>query len=178
METGTIIISTILIVICILPFILISRSTRKKEKQLKKLLESSVSKNNGKLTDYVINNNFALGLDSNAKQIYYYKKTQETEYFQKVNLNEIKSCEVKKNTKRIKEGKSNYELIQRVSLMFTNAEGTIVEQFELYDDDGNSQLNGEIALADNWKQKVGDLLSQNNTILEANKISQSKLDFA
>ena len=173
-----IVITTILIVICTLPIILISRSTRKKEKQLKKSLETSVSKNNGKLTDYVINNNFALGLDSNANQIYYYKKTQETEYFQKANLNEIKSCEVKKNTKRIKEGKSNYELIQRISLIFTASEDTIVEQFELYDYDENSQLNGEIALADNWKQKVSDLLSQNTTILEVNKISQAKVNFA
>ena len=76
METGMIVISTILIVICILPFVLIIGSSKKREKQLKNALDTSISKNNGTLTDYVINNNFVLGLDGNANQIYYYNKTQ------------------------------------------------------------------------------------------------------
>lgn len=173
METGMIVISTLLIALCALPFVLISGSTKKREKQLIKNLETKVSNNNGILTDYAINYDFALGIDSAAKQIYYYKKSQETEYFKKVNLNEIKSCEVVKDKKRIKNGKSNYELIQRIALVFTSKQGHVVEQFELYDYDNSSQLNGEIALADSWKQKISDLLAENNTIIETHKITEA-----
>lgn len=165
MEMGTIVISTILIVICMLPFVLISGSAKKRKNQLKKALDTSISRNNGTLTDYEIHYNFAIGLDNKNKQIYYYRKTPEIEYHQEVNLKEIISCEVKKDSKRIKNGKSNYELIQRIALVFTSKHGTIIEQFEFFNEDVSTQLNGEIALAATWSQKVSHLLSENITVL-------------
>lgn len=175
MGTGMIVTTTILIVICTLPFILIIGSTKKKEKQLKKALEAAISKNNGTLTDCSINNNFALGLDSSAKQVYYYKKTPETEFLQKIDLNTVKTCEITKETKRIRNGKSNYEEIQRVALLFTSKKDKLVEQFELFNYNDSSQLNGELALADTWKKKVIDLL---NTNLEEHKIQETNVEFA
>ena len=62
--------------------------------------------------------------------------------------------------------------------MFTSTADTIVEQFELYNNDDSSQLNGEIALAAAWKQKVSDLLPENTTILETHKISKATAVFA
>ncbi|MFT5437548.1 MAG: hypothetical protein ACI840_002202 [Ulvibacter sp.] len=175
METGMIVTTTILIVICTVPFILIIGSTKKKEKQIKNALKAGVAKNNGTLTDCSININFALGLDSKAKQIYYYKKTPEVEFLQKINLNTVKTCEITKDTKRIRNGKSNYEKICRVALLFTSKKGQVIEQFELFNYDDSSQLSGELALADTWKKKVIDLLATN---LEEHKIQEAPLEFA
>jgi hypothetical protein len=175
METGMIVTTTILIVICTVPFILIIGSTKKKEKQIKNALKAGVAKNNGTLTDCSININFALGLDSKAKQIYYYKKTPEVEFLQKINLNTVKTCEITKDTKRIRNGKSNYEKICRVALLFTSKKGQVIEQFELFNYDDSSQLSGELALADTWKKKVIDLLATN---LEVHKIQEAPLEFA
>jgi hypothetical protein len=174
METGMIVTTTILIVICTVPFILIIGSTKKKEKQIKNALKAGVAKNNGTLTDCSININFALGLDSKAKQIYYYKKTPEVEFLQKINLNTVKTCEITKDTKRIRNGKSNYEKICRVALLFTSKKGQVIEQFELFNYDDSSQLSGELALADTWKKKVIDLLATN---LEEHKIQEAPVEF-
>ncbi|WP_438711505.1 hypothetical protein ACSTS3_01960 [Aquimarina muelleri] len=178
METGMIVILIILIVICTLPFILINGSTKKKEKQLKKALEISITEDNGILTDYVINYNFALGLDSNAKQIYYYKKTLEAEYLQKINLKNIATCEIKKDTKQIRNGKLNYERIQSIALVFTFKKNNLIDQFKVYDYDDSPQLSGELALADTWKKKVIDLLTKDSTNLKDPKIEKTSLKFA
>ncbi|QHI36161.1 hypothetical protein IMCC3317_15200 [Kordia antarctica] len=178
METGIVVIVTILIVICTLPFILISGSTKKREKELKKGLETSISDNNGTLTEYVINNNFALGLDSNAQQIYYYKKTPKAEYIQIVNLTYISACEVKKVAKRIGKVKSKYELIQSIALEFTFTKNNAIEEFEFYDYNDTTQLNGELALADTWKKKVIDLLTKDAISLEDSKTQKTALKFA
>jgi hypothetical protein len=175
MGTGMIVTTTILIVICTLPFILIIGSTKKKEKQLKKTLEARVAENNGALSECSINNNFAIGLDSKSKQIYYYKKTPEAEFFQNIDLNTVKTCEITKETKGRRNGKSNYDEIQKVALMFTSKNGKLAEQFELFNYDDSSQLSGELVLADAWKKKVNDLL---NTNLEQHKIKEASLEFA
>ena len=178
METGMIVITTILIVICTLPFILLNGSSKKKTKQLKKALEIGVSQNNGTLTDYVIINDFAIGLDSVAKQIYYYKKTPEAVCLQTVDLNKIKTCEVKKETKRLRNKKSNYETIQRIALEFTSIKNNGIEEFEFYDYDDSSQPNGELVLADSWRKKVNDLLNKDSMNLKEPKIEKAPLQYA
>lgn len=102
METGMIVISTLLITICTLPFILVYGSTKKRERLLKKALEALIKKDNGHLTDYVVSNPFALGFDTMTRHIYFYKKNQEETHFQKINLNEVKACEIQKEKKHIK----------------------------------------------------------------------------
>lgn len=175
METGMIVTAIVLIVLCTLPFILIIGGAKKKEKQFKNALKASISENNGTLTECSINNNFALGLDSNSMQIYYYKKTPELEFLQKIDLTTIKTCEITKDTKRIRNGKSNYEEIHKIALLFTSKRGKVAEQFELFNYDDSSQLSGELALADTWKKKVNDLLTTN---LEEQEIQEATFQYA
>lgn len=157
MDTGMIILTSLLIAVCIIPFVLIGNGTKKREKQLTDTLKDQVFKNRSTLTDYVIHNNYALGIDS-LNHLYYYHKTNEKEQLQEVKINEIKSCEVKKDTTRVKNEKSSYELVQRVALVFTSINGSKIEPIELYNEDESTQLNGEIALANTWKQKVNEIL--------------------
>ncbi|GEQ85808.1 hypothetical protein ULMS_13160 [Patiriisocius marinistellae] len=171
METGMIVIFIILLLVCTLPFILITRNTKKREKQLKAALIAKISKNNGALLEFEINNNAIIGLD-NKNQLYYYSNTQEQEHLQSINLNDVKSCKVVKDTKRVKSGKSEYELAQRIALIFSFQRDGITEKFEIYNNDDSSQLDGEIALAEKWEQKVTALLSKKRTSFETGKTKQ------
>ncbi len=157
MDTGMIMVIAILLIVCITPFVIISSTTKKREKHLKETLQQHIAKNRATLVDYAVHNDFALGLDS-LNKIYCYHKTKDKELFQQIDLNDIKSCEVKKNTNRIKNDSSSYEVVQRVALVFTPRQGSKIEEFELYNEDISSQLNGEIALATTWKKKVSNLL--------------------
>jgi hypothetical protein len=178
MEIGMIVTSTILIALCVLPFILIYGSTKQKEKQLKTGLLKAITKNNGTLSDYDTNVDFAIGLDRKANQIYFYTKSSETDYTKTVNLNDLDVCEVKKATKRIRNGKSNSELIENITLVFTNANGKVIDEFEIYDYDKSSQISTEITLADTWKKKVNELLLKNTKIIELKKDKKIDLSLA
>lgn len=178
METGMIVITTILLSICTLPFIFIIGSKLKRENRLKNGLNAAIAEDNGSLSDYTINNNFILGLDSKAKQFYCYKNTKEAESLQKINLHNIKSCEVIKESKRVKNGKSSYDLILKVALEFTSKTDSAKEEFLLYDDDESAQLNGEQLLAATWKNKVMDLLAEDATNPAEERSVKRVLQFA
>lgn len=160
METGMIIISTLLIGLCALPFVLLLNSAKRKAKQIKKGIKKAIAKDNGKLTDYVIHNNFAIGLDGLAKHVYFYKKTTDEDYFKSINCNETSTCTIKKETKQIKSNTKNYELIQSLALVFTYHKNATIEEFELFNCAESAQLTGEIALAELWRKKVMNLISK------------------
>ncbi|KEZ94550.1 hypothetical protein IL45_01305 [Nonlabens ulvanivorans] len=176
METSKVIISITLIIICVLPFLIINGKAKKRAQLIKSTLETKIQKDNKILGDYEVHNSFAIGIDSNNSLIYFYIKKSEMEQFKKIKLTQISTCQVVKVTKRITNGKSNYELIERVKLVFYNSKNSEEEQFELYNDEDNSQLDGEIALAHSWKQKLDEILHTSDTrpttmtTLESNNI--------
>ncbi|MGJ8666616.1 MAG: hypothetical protein ACSHW7_09640 [Patiriisocius sp.] len=178
METGMIVIAIILVLVCTMPFILIKSNTKKRERQLKKALVNAISKDNGTLSDYVINYNSAIGIDSSNNQIYYYSKAEDSERLQKVNLNDVKFCDVEKVTKRIKSGKSEYESIQRIALVFTSQNNAILDSFEFYNNDDGSLLTEEIALAETWKKKVNEYLQNHRTTSNTYNVSATTLVFS
>lgn len=173
MESGMIFISITLITICALPFILMNISAKKHEKILKSALQTAITKKNGQLTDYEIHNNYALGIDAIAQQLYFYKKTKDNSLLKTINLHQVKACEIKKDLHNTIHNKASYEITQRLKLSFIATGNGNTQEIELFNYDESTQLNGEIALAERWKAKVDVLLSDNsssysspNTILE------------
>ncbi|PQJ32947.1 hypothetical protein BST92_13885 [Nonlabens arenilitoris] len=177
METSMVIISITLIIICILPFLIINGKTKKRAQYLKTIFNNKIQEDKKVLGEYEIHNQFAIGIDSNQGQICFLFKNDECELFKKVKLNDISSCEVLKESKQITNGKSSYELIQRVKLIFYNSYHIAIDHFELYNDENSLQVDGEIALAYSWQQKIEHILTErkaNNTrtevVIESNNI--------
>ncbi|GAK90705.1 hypothetical protein JCM19297_2021 [Nonlabens ulvanivorans] len=176
MEKSMLIITITLIILCVLPFLIINGKAKKRANLLKTILETKLQNDSRVLADYEIHNSFALGLDSNYNYLYFYTNNDDTEIVKIVKLNQISTCQVVKDSKRIINGKSSYELIERVRLVFCTSHHIIIDYFELYNDEVSSQLDGEIALAHNWKQKLDELLhtsdtrSTTMTTLESNNI--------
>ena len=161
METGMIVTTTILIALCASPFFLIGYSTKKRENQLKKELKSIIAPLNGAISEFDIINDFIIGLDSTSHKIYFYKKAESDPFFQEINLNNVRSCEIEKSTNRIKKGKSFSNEIQNIALLFTLKNKDSLDRIELYDYNKSTQINGEIALADKWNKKINFFLLNN-----------------
>ena len=170
METGMIIIATVLFAIILVPIILLILSTKKQTRTLYSGLATAVSQNKGVLSEHKEERNFAIGLDAQNKFIYYFKKSKGEEITQFIDLSKITSCEVEKKTKRVKSDKGNYEIVENVALLFNKAHGQLLDKIEIYNDDDNIQLNGELVVANSYKEKVMSLLS--NPI----KISEEKIN--
>ncbi len=172
METGMIIIATVLFAIILVPIILLILSTKKQTRTLYKGLTTAVSQNNGVLSEHKEERNFALGLDAQNKFIYYYKNIKGEEITQFVDLLNVTSCEVEKRTKRVKSDKGNYEIVESVALLFYKAQGHLLDKIELYNDEDSMQLNGELVVAEDYKRKVMALLSNAMNISEEKKVKQ------
>jgi len=154
MEIGVLIITAILVTIVILPFIAMARGSRKKQNDLYTHLESFAVPHKGHVTEYDTLNNFAIGMDSQTKHVYFYKKTPKAEIHQDIDLGKIRSCSVEKKMHSTRNGKNTSEVLDGIRLAFSPAGGALPEFFELFDADENFQVSGELDIADKWRNKI------------------------
>lgn len=168
MDTGMIVIATVLFTLILVPTLLIINNTKKQSKALFNGLTKIAKENNGTVTEHVEERNIALGIDHNTRVIYFYKKLEDEEYTQIIDLKKVISCEVITHNKRIKSDKKAYEIVDEVSIHFTRSNNE-VEKLAIYNDSDSYHLNGEVTLAETFKKKVIALLSQPVNVLEKKK---------
>lgn len=154
-----IITSAILIALCASPFFLIGFGTRKKEKTLKKELQGFIKGNNGFLSEYNIINDFIIALDDKRKTIYFHNKLDNNDTFQVVELAGVGNCEIEKLFKPAKKSQPANNELQSLSLNFISQSGKTIDKIELFNYDNSSQINGEIDLARNWKDKISSIIT-------------------
>lgn len=159
MNSGTIIVGAISIAACILPFALMIRSRKKKEKQLLLSLTTIANKHNYKISRYDLFVEFAIGLDEKANQLFFFRKTKENETAQHINLAEVKYCKVIKTGHSIGNSGDNNNTIDKLELKFSfldkkNPDALLV----FYDSDENAHLSEEILTIEKWAKILNDRL--------------------
>jgi hypothetical protein len=159
METGMIIIAAALFAAVLVPTLLIVQNTKQKSKTLFNGLKTIVAQNNGVLTEYIKQGNFALGIDNSSKTIYFFKKTEDAETSQFIDLSQITTCEISTKTRRIKQEKGFEELVEKITLVFHSKNNSELKQLALYNEE-DTLLTDEITIAKNWKNKVHNLLTE------------------
>ncbi|WP_452223556.1 hypothetical protein [Lacinutrix chionoecetis] len=164
METGMLITDIILLAIVIIPFLLIIRGTKKKDKKIYKALETVVKINNGVLTNSTVHNSFALGIDNADNKLYFVKNNLENINSQIINLNEMEFCRVETVTQSIKSNKTSYLVTDKLLLSFVQKNKAASINLELFNSALDTQLNGEVAVADSWKTKINQILQTNQQL--------------
>lgn len=165
METGMIVIAAVLFAAVLVPTLLIFQNTKKKSKTLFNGLKAIVTQNNGDLTDHMEQSNFALGIDKSNKTIYFFKKTEDAETSQFIDLSEVTTCEIATKKRRIKKEKGFEEMVEKITLMFISKNNSETKHIELYNEE-DTLLTDEITVAEDWKKRVQSVLSQKNKITE------------
>lgn len=155
MDTGTLIVGVIILAACILPFVLMVSSRKKKEKQLLLSLTGIANNHNFKISMHELFEEFAIGLDEKANQLFFLRKTPENEIAQHINLEEVKACKV------VKTGHSedNFNTIDKLELQFSFLEKKNQDEFLVfYNSEENTQLSGEILTIEKWVKILNDRL--------------------
>jgi len=70
MELGTTIVGIVIILICIIPFALMSINNKKKEKKLLRGLSAFAERNSFKISRYELWNNSTIGIDDTSLTIF------------------------------------------------------------------------------------------------------------
>lgn len=162
MNSGTIIVGAISIAVCVAPFALMIRGMKRKEKYLLQSIFAIANNDNCKISQHEVSEEFAIGIDEKANQLFFFRKTSENESAQHINLSEIKSCKVIKMGQSFNNKNESDKTIDRLELQFSfldknNPDNSLV----FYNADESAQPSGEIIIIEKWAKIVNDkLMSQ------------------
>ncbi len=181
METGTVIIGVLFLMLFISPFIFL-RDTEKKsrEKFLKGALLNLAGINNNSISECKTWNNSIIGIDK-VKHVVLFVSNNENVVFEKeIKLNEINKCKVvtKSHTTGFK--KENYKVVDSISLAFECKRKTSPDEIlDFYNDsfDGLT-LSGELQIAGQWAKIVNDEIESIKSLKPGLNISAPLNDFS
>lgn len=165
MDTGTTIIGIIILLLCILPLVIMTRKANQKERQFSRDLFDFAKKSNSKLSEHEIMNNIAIGLDKENNQLFFLRKKENIEAEFQINLLEIQKCRVLNSNRTVNSKEGNYKVIDKLALAFTyldkNKQETVLDFYK--SELNNFSLNGELQLIEKWLKIINDLLMENKT---------------
>jgi len=152
MDSGTTIAGGIFILFCIILFILVNRSKKKKEKQFLLPLSRLAEKENCKVSRYDIWNDSVIGIDEATSLVFVIRKINDTETSQRINLAEIFRCRVAEVSRISGPKEGNLKAFDRIDLVFVckdKSKADIVVEFYNANTD-RLTLTGELQLAEKW----------------------------
>jgi len=158
MDSGTIIFSAVLIILCVVPFILIHRTKVNSQKKLIKSLKILAKSHNSEISKYEICGNVIIGLDNNSENVFYYKKFKENEIGKHVSLQNVKSCKVEQTQRS---GDGVHKFTDKIVLHFEPKNKLLpVDSFEFYNAEESLQMNGELQDVERWTQVLQSKLAK------------------
>jgi hypothetical protein len=155
MNLETIIFNTVLVVLCIIPFILMGRFQQKRKNQLLKLLTDLAVTQNCKITYKEFCGEIAIGLDESNNFLFFMrcKKADIGEdIIQFVDLTKVKYCKLINTSNAVKTKEGSNTIIERLALRFSpidDNQNDIVLDF--YNKEEKWQLSGEFQLIEKWQ---------------------------
>ncbi|WP_299779317.1 hypothetical protein [uncultured Formosa sp.] len=154
MNTGTIILSVVFIIICALPFILSTRNSRKRKNDMLKALKALAEIKQASITKHEAGSDFVIGLDEPKNMVFFFKKNKEKTIKASLDLSDYKECRTLKFGKNLN-SKSKSHAIDTLKLEFIPKDKTVTEsQFEFYNEDINIQLSGELQIINTWQPLI------------------------
>ncbi len=147
MDTSTIIIGAILLAICILPFVLISRNRKKKERELLNSLSNLANEHHCKISQFEVCGDQMIGIDEDTKSIFFIKQTDKEKVAKYVSLHTVQRCELVKTTANT----AGDTIIDRLELKFVPIDSHQPQYIiEFYNSSERFQLSGELQMIEKW----------------------------
>ncbi|MCT4561771.1 MAG: hypothetical protein N4A41_10380 [Crocinitomicaceae bacterium] len=159
MDTPTIIMSAVFLMVCILPFWLSYRNNRKLEKSLRQAIQNLAATSNISIQQFQILNKLIIGLDTNEQYLCYVKQNNHGETQGTLELKNFSKVELKQLKQKLNTDNPN-ETVTKLSLNFhPKGHGNIEEEIIFFQMDSLNSLDGEIQFAEHWLQRIQPLLN-------------------
>ncbi|UCS91752.1 hypothetical protein KZP23_13480 [Echinicola marina] len=161
MDLSSTVMGLVGLVLCILPFVLLQRSRKKKENELKEGLEAIATQARSEVGAKDLGFEFAVGLSPNKDHLFYYKKTNEKVQEESIPIATVENCTMHTVNRFMNTKKGKESIIDKLELVFILKNG-VKSQLEFFNGEEKSQLNGELSLVKKWESMVHQLISKNN----------------
>lgn len=152
MDSQTIVISLLIIIICIMPFALMSINNRKKEKRMLQNLIDIAAKKNRKISLHELWNNCIIGMDTTNATVFYTRNIKDNEVSNQIDLAEVEKCRVINSSRMLSNQHGNSTIIDKLELGFIFQDKNKNEVvLEFYDATYDSLiLNTELQFVEKW----------------------------
>lgn len=143
MDSTSLTIGIILVIICVLPFILFSVSNSKKRKKRIQNLVKIAKDNNATIQEKDDWNQSIIGIDKTNKMLFFSKKSEEFDKFITINISELLKC-------RIERTENNHKVLEKLELELTFAsKPTVVLEF--FNKNESRLILNEIEIIQKWQ---------------------------
>lgn len=161
MNSGTTIVGLIMVLICIIPFVIMSYNKKSKQRKMLKSLNDIAKQQQCSINQHEFCGDYIIGIDEKRNFVFFFKQKNETSVSQYIDLSEIQSCQAVMKSRNLKYNTENVSIIEHVALSFspTNKKKAS-ESFELYVEEINMQLTGELHFVDKWTALINDRLKK------------------
>jgi hypothetical protein len=160
MELGTTIVGIFILLICILPFLMVSVSSKRKKKNKLQALLNYAQVNNAQITLHEIWANTAIGLDHVHNKLFYITQINDQKVFQMLDLSEIESCKIVNISNTFKGKSSSYNVIEKLDLVLNyldHKKGSV--ELNIYDiNHQNLSITNELSIAEKWSKIINENL--------------------
>ena len=143
MDSTSLTIGIILLIVCVLPFILFSVNNSKKRKKRIQNLIKKAQENNATIQEKDDWNQSIIGIDKTNKMLFFSKKSEEFDKFISINISELLKC-------RIERTENKHNILEKLELELTFAsKPTVVLEF--FNKDETRLILNEIEIIQKWQ---------------------------
>ncbi|MEZ4887744.1 MAG: hypothetical protein R3E32_23620 [Chitinophagales bacterium] len=168
MDLTTILLGTFLTALCFIPFVWMSRNSKKIEKQLLQSLSDIAAQQNCKITQHELCGKIAVGLDENAHTFLFFKEGKSNQTAQHIDLDEIKNCTVVNTSRSVNNIGGNSRVIERLELSFLPiSKNKAPFVLEFYNSEETMELSGELQFIEKWSKIINGQLKSSKRELVA-----------
>ena len=159
MDVISAIVGVAILVLCALPFILMSRARNKNNIRLIEKLKSLAAEYEGAISTFEVGSVFAIGLDEVSRRVYLVRNLDGSVEYESISLAPFQACEIVQDTHLYENNGESITVIDKINLMFTGGKNNPQSAvLNLFDADRTIELQGELQLARSWRSKINELL--------------------
>lgn len=161
MDLGSALVGSIILVICITPFIIMYYNRVKKNGKLLCILNENAKLESCQIDRHEFCSDFVLGIDDSKNFVFFLKQNSNETVSQSIDLSKIQSCQLIKKTRMMKINNENIVIIENVGLRLVSLDKNQEEIIlDLYDEKISLQLRGELQFADKWSKQITSKLKK------------------
>ncbi len=159
MDSGSAIIGAILLAICIVPFVLMHIGRSRREKKMIQALHTLARQHNSSMSEHELCGDFAIGIDKTNKKLFFLKGTNNNQKPAVINLSEIEKFKIDSLSGITKNASENAAWTKQIDFCFIPFSSKNELRLELYREELNEQLTGELELAEKWSKMIQEQLT-------------------
>ena len=160
MDTSSTIIGLVILAVFILPIILLHSARKKRERKQLELFDQYVSSKGLFLQQRELWNHYAIGMDTEHKQLFYAKQHLDDNREEVVSLSEIAMCEIAREMIRPTANAADDDLVLdrlELNLKFKES-GRQSLRLEFYNREESTGLSDELELTEKWRKRINGAL--------------------